>query len=162
MTTDTHTMQPLVTPRRHRRTGEGLITSYLHHNGKLGALVEVNCETDFVARTEIFTTLARQIAEHVAAAAPIAVTREALPADAVQFKRLGFEEEVRAAHKPEHLVAKIVEGKMEAYFSAVVLVDQRWVRDPAMTIADLVGEVANRTRENIQIRRFTRFHMGTA
>lgn len=148
--------------RANRRTSEGLIASYIHHNGKLAALIEVNCETDFVARTETFVTLAQQLAQHVAAAAPIAVTREALAPETIEAKRLEFENEVRAAGKPEALVAKIVAGKMEAYFGAVILVDQKWVREPKVTIADLINEVGAKTGENIQIRRFARFHMGIA
>ena len=148
--------------RANRRTSEGLIASYIHHNGKLAALVEVNCETDFVARTEAFVTLAQQLAQHVAAAAPIAVTRDALAPATIEAKRLEFENEVRAAGKPEPLVAKIVAGKMEAYFGTVVLVDQKWVREPKVTIADLINEVGAKTGENIQVRRFARFHMGIA
>jgi elongation factor Ts len=148
--------------RAHRRTAEGLIVSYTHHNGKLGALVEVNCETDFVARTEEFKTLARYLAEHVAAAAPIAVDRGQVPAEAVERKRETFVAQVRALGKPEQLAAKIVDGKMEAYFRTVVLMDQDWVREPNITIADLVQDVSTKTREVIRVRRFARFHMGIA
>jgi elongation factor Ts len=148
--------------RANRRMSEGLIASYIHHNGKLAALVEVNCETDFVARTDDFAILAQQLAEHIAAAAPIAVNREALAPDLIDAKRLAFENEVRAAGKPEPLVAKIVAGKLEAYFGDVILVDQKWVREPKIKIADLINEVGARTGENIQVRRFARFHMGIA
>jgi elongation factor Ts len=148
--------------RASRRTSEGLIASYIHHNGKLAALVEVNCETDFVARTDDFAILAQQLAEHIAAAAPIAVSREALAPDVIEAKRLAFEHEVRAAGKPEPLVAKIVAGKIEAYFGDVILVDQKWVREPKVKIADLINEVGAKTGENIQVRRFARFHMGIA
>ena len=148
--------------RANRRTSEGLIASYIHHNGKLAALVEVNCETDFVARTDDFAILAQQLAEHIAAAAPIAVSREALALDVIEAKRSAFESEVRAAGKPEPLVAKIVAGKLEAYFGDVILVDQKWVREPKVTIADLINEVGAKTGENIQVRRFARFHMGIA
>jgi elongation factor Ts len=145
-----------------RRTGEGLITSYTHHNGKLGVLVEVNCETDFVARTDEFKLLARQLAEHIAAAAPVAVDRDQMPADLVERKRQSFEEQVRALGKPEHLAPKIVDGKMEAYFRDVVLMDQEWVREPKVTIGALVAEVSVKTGEAIRVRRFARFHMGIA
>jgi elongation factor Ts len=148
--------------RANRRTSEGLIASYLHHNGKLAALVEVNCETDFVARTDDFAILAQQLAQHVAAAAPIAVSREALATETIDAKRLEFESEVRRAGKPEPLVAKIVAGKMEAYFGRVILLDQEWVREPKIKIADLINEVGAKTGENIQVRRFARFHMGIA
>jgi elongation factor Ts len=145
-----------------RRMTEGLILSYIHHNGKLGALVEVNCETDFLARTETFATLARHIAEHVAGAAPIAVDRHALPTEVVQRKRAEFEEQARAAGKPEALREKIVEGKMAAYFRDVALMNQPWVREPKLTVGDLVKQVSAETGETIHVRRFVRFHMGTA
>ena len=144
------------------RTGEGLIVSYIHHNGKLGVLVEVNCETDFLARTDEFAVLARQLAEHIAGAAPIVVEREHLSADVLDRKRHAFEEEMRSAGKPEQLVARIVDGKMDAYFRAVVLMDQAWVREPKITIADLVRGVSAKTGEAIRVRRFARFHMGIA
>jgi elongation factor Ts len=148
--------------RANRRTGEGLITSYTHHNGKLGVLVEVNCETDFVARTDDFRTLARYLAEHIAAAAPVAVDREQMPADLVERKRQGFEEQVRTLGKPKELAAKIVDGKMEAYFRTVVLMDQEWVREPGITIGQLVADTSAKTGEAIRVRRFARFHMGIA
>ena len=148
--------------RANRRTSEGLIASYIHHNGKLAALVEVNCETDFVARTDDFAILAQHLAQHIAAAAPIAVSRDALAPEVIEAKRLAFENEVRAAGKPEPLVAKIVAGKLEAYFGSVILMDQSWVREPKVKIADLIHEVGAKTGENIQVRRFARFHMGIA
>jgi elongation factor Ts len=148
--------------RTTRPTGEGLITSYVHHNGKIGVLLEVNCETDFVARTDDFRTLARHLAEHIAAAAPVAVDRDQMPADVVARKREGFEHQVRLLGKPEQLAKKIVDGKMEAYFRGVVLMDQAWVREPKLTIRDLVRDVSARTGEAIRVRRFARFHMGIA
>jgi len=148
-----------VDERVERPTGEGVIASYIHHNGRLGVLIEVNCETDFVAHTEEFGTLVRCLAEQVAGAAPIAVTRDALPATTVRQRRRAFENEVRA---PAHLAVRIVDNKMEAYFRSVVLMDQMWVRDPRMTVAELVQQTAASTGENIQVRRFVRFHMGIA
>ena len=122
-------------------------------------LIEVNCETDFVAHTEEFGTLVRYLAEQVAGAAPIAVTRDALPVTTVRQRRRAFENEVRA---PAHLAVRIVDNKMEAYFRSVVLMDQMWVREPRMTVAELVQQTASLTGENIQVRRFARFHMGLA
>jgi elongation factor Ts len=148
--------------RSTRRTGEGLMATYIHHNGKLAALVEVNCETDFVARTDDFAILAQQLAEHIAAAAPIAVSRDVLAPAVIEAKRLAFENEVRTAGKPESLIAKIVAGKIEAYFGDVILVEQKWVREPKIKVADLINEVGAKTGENIQVRRFARFHMGIA
>jgi elongation factor Ts len=145
-----------------RVTGEGLITTYAHHNGKIGVLLEVNCETDFVARTDEFRTLARYLAEQVAATAPIAVDREQMPADLVERKRQLFEAQVHALGKPQHLAATILDGKMDAYFRDVVLMDQAWVREPKITIADLVKRVSVETGEAVRVRRFARFHMGIA
>jgi elongation factor Ts len=151
-----------VDDRVERPTSEGVIASYVHHNGKLGVLIEVNCETDFVARTDEFRTLVRYLAEQVAGAAPIAVTRDVLPVETVRRRRRAFEQEVRASGKPAHLAVRIVDGKMDAYFRSVVLMDQMWVREPGITIAELVQQTAVRTGENIQVRRFARFHMGIA
>ena len=148
-----------VDERVERPTGEGVIASYIHHNGRLGVLIEVNCETDFVAHTEEFGTLVRYLAEQVAGAAPIAVTRDALPLATVRQRRRAFENEVRA---PAHLAVRIVDNKMEAYFRSVVLMNQMWVRDPGITIADLMQQTSVLTGENIQVRRFARFHMGIA
>lgn len=148
--------------RIERPTGEGLIASYVHHNGRLGVLIEVNCETDFVARTEEFRIIVRHLAEQVAGAAPIAVTRDALPPETVAQRRQAFEHEVRASRKPAHLAARIVDGKMEAYFRSVVLMEQAWVRDSGITIAELVQQATVWSGENIQVRRFARFHMGIA
>jgi elongation factor Ts len=151
-----------VESRGERPTSEGVISSYVHHNGKLGVLIEVNCETDFVARTLEFGTLVRCLAEQVAGAAPIAVTRDALPVDTVAQRRRAFEDEVRVSGKPAHLAVRIIVGKMDAYFRSVVLMDQMWVREPGITVAELVRQTSARTGENIQVRRFARFHMGIA
>ena len=151
-----------VQDRIERPTSEGVIASYVHHNGKLGVLIEVNCETDFVARTEDFGTLVRFLAEQVAGAAPIAVTRDALPPETVARRRRAFEAEVRSTGKPAHLAIRIVDGKMDAYFRSVVLMDQAWVRNSDITVAELIRQASARTGENIQVRRFARFHMGIA
>jgi elongation factor Ts len=145
-----------------RKTTEGIIGSYVHHNGKLAALVELKCETDFVARTDGFRELARQLAEHVAAAAPLAVEVDALPADLVDEKRRAIETEVRASGKPPHLVEKIVDGKMDAWLSDSVLMRQPWIREPKRTIADLVKEAGARVGEHVQVLRFTRLQMNDA
>ncbi|HVX41541.1 MAG TPA: hypothetical protein VHB25_18425 [Gemmatimonadaceae bacterium] len=149
-------------PRTGRRTAEGLIVSYIHHNGKLGALVEVNCETDFVARTDEFRELARRLAEQVAATAPVAVDLDAIPFELLERKREAYEQETRLANKPEHLVPKIVAGKIDAFLRDVTLLEQPWVREPGMRVRELVDDVAAKTGENIQVRRFSRFHMGLA
>jgi elongation factor Ts len=141
---------------------EGLVGSYIHHNGRVGVIVELNCETDFVARTEDFKTLAKAIAEHIAAAAPIAVDKDQIPAEKVESERRIFVEQVKESGKPAHLVDKIVEGKLEAFYKEVCLLNQPWVRDDKKTIGELVKELSGKTGENIQVRRFARFKIGEA
>ncbi|HJR67926.1 MAG TPA: translation elongation factor Ts [Gemmatimonadaceae bacterium] len=146
--------------RAGRTTSEGVITSYIHPPGKIGVLVELNCETDFVARTDDFKTLAREIAMHIASAAPLAVDKDGVPPDAVDRERRIAEEQVRASGKPDHLVPKIVEGKLESYYKQVALLSQPWIREDKKTIGDLVKEASSRLGENVQVRRFVRFQMG--
>lgn len=143
-------------------TSEGIIGSYVHHNGKIAVLVELNCETDFVARTDDFKELARLVAEHVAAAAPLGVDKDSVPSDTVEKERAIFAEQVRASGKPDHLIDKIVEGKVEAYYKDVALMHQAWVREPKKTIGDLVKETSARVGENIRVRRFVRYQLGEA
>ena len=143
-----------------KQTSEGQITSYIHHNGKVGVLVEVNCETDFVARTDDFKTLAREIALHIASAAPLSVDKDGVPSDAVDREKRIFEEQARESGKPENIIAKMVEGKVESYYKEVVLLSQPWIREPKKTVGDLVKEASARVGENIQVRRFVRFQMG--
>jgi elongation factor Ts len=146
--------------RSGKQTSEGIITSYIHHNGKVGVLVEVNCETDFVARTDDFKQLAREIALHIASAAPISVDREGLSPDKVAVERRIAEEQGRASGKPDNIVQRMVEGKVEAYYKDVCLMQQPWIREPKKTIGDLVKEASAKVGENIQVRRFVRFQMG--
>ena len=143
-----------------KQTSEGIISSYIHHNGKVGVLVEVNCETDFVARTDDFKQLVKFIAEHIAAAAPVAVDKDSVPAEKVERERKIFEQQVRESGKPENLIDKIVSGKVEAFYKDVALVHQEWVREPKKTIGDLIKEASAKLGENIQVRRFVRFQMG--
>src|SRR3954469_15884285 len=146
--------------RSDRKAGEGVIGNYIHHNGKIAVLVEINCETDFVARTDDFQQLGKWVAEHVAAAAPLAVDKDQVPADKVESERRIFVEQVKAEGKPEHMIDKIVEGKVQAYYKDVALMHQAWVRDPKKTIGDLVKEVSAKTGENVQVRRFVRYQLG--
>ena len=148
--------------RAGRQTKEGMIANYVHHNGKIAVLVELNCETDFVARTEDFQQLGKWLAEHVAAAAPIAVDKDAVPQDKVESERRIFVEQVKAEGKPDHMIDKIVEGKIQAFYKDVALLHQAWVREPKKTIGDLVKEVSAKTGENIQGRRFVRYQLGEA
>jgi elongation factor Ts len=146
--------------RADRKAGEGVIGSYIHHNGKVAVLVEVNCETDFVARTDEFKDLGKSIAEHIAAAAPIAVDKDEVPAAKIESERRIYEQQVRESGKPENMIAKIVDGKVEAYYKDVCLLYQPWVREPKKTIGELVKEVSARTGENIKVRRFVRYQLG--
>ena len=146
--------------RTGKQTSEGVIGSYIHHNGKVGVMVEINCETDFVARTDDFKQLVKHVAEHIAAAAPVAVDKDQVPQDKVERERRIFVEQVKESGKPDHLIEKIVSGKVEAYYKDVALVHQAWVREPKKTVGDLIKESSARLGENIQVRRFVRFQMG--
>jgi elongation factor Ts len=146
--------------RLSKEAREGLIVSYIHHDGKLGVLVEVNCETDFVARNPEFRTLVQDIAMHIGAAAPVAVDKDSVPPDRVDKERRLFEEQVRESGKPAHLLDKIVAGKVEAFYKDVALIHQAWVRDPKKTIGDLITEFSAKVGERIVVRRFTRFRVG--
>ena len=148
--------------RAGRQVKEGVIANYLHHNGKVAVLVELNCETDFVARTDDFQQLGKWIAEHIAAAAPIAVDKDQVPPEKVESERRIFHEQVKAEGKPEHMIDKIVEGKLQAFYKDVALMHQEWVREPKKTIGDLVKETSAKTGENVQIRRFVRYQLGEA
>ena len=149
--------------RAGREVKEGLVQSYIHHNGKLGVLVEVNCETDFVARNEDFRNLVKAIAEHIAAGVPapaVAVTREQVPADLVERERRIFTEQAAESGKPQNIIEKMVQGRVDKFYKEVVLLDQPWVRDDSRTIGDLVREASSKTGENIVVRRFARFQIG--
>ena len=146
--------------RSGRQTKEGMIGSYIHHNGKIAVLVELNCETDFVARTEDFQQLGKWVAEHIAAAAPLAIDKDQVPAEKVESERRIFVEQVKSEGKPDHMIDKIVEGKIQAFYKDVALLHQAWVREPKKTIGDLVKEVSAKTGENVQVRRFVRYQLG--
>ena len=148
--------------RAGRTASEGVIGHYLHHNGKIAVLVELNCETDFVARNEEFVQVARYLAEHIAAAAPIAVDKESIPPEKVEQERRIFVEQVKQSGKPANMIEKIVDGKIEAYYKDVALLHQAWVREPKKTVGDLVKELSAKTGENIQVRRFVRYQLGEA
>jgi len=148
--------------RAGRTAAEGLISSYIHHNGKIGVLVEVNCETDFVARTDDFKGLVKSVAEHIAATAPLAVDKDQIPAEKVASERRIYTEQVKESGKPANLVDKIVDGKLEAFFKENCLLSQPWVRDDKKTVGDLVKEMSGKTGENIVVKRFVRFGMGEA
>jgi elongation factor Ts len=146
--------------REGKAASQGTIGTYVHHNGKVGVMVELNCETDFVANTPEFKQLARDLALHIASAAPLAVTHEQIPADLVERERSVFMAEVAEQGKPENMRAKIVEGKMKKFYQESALLDQQFVKDPDKTIRDLVTEVSAKTGERVQVARFARFQLG--
>jgi elongation factor Ts len=147
--------------RGERVASEGTIQTYVHHNAKIGVIVEVDCETDFVARNDDFVAFAREVASHIAAAAPRWVSRDDVPAETSEAERRIFEQE--AADKPEEIRAKIAGGKLEKWFSEVVLLDQQHVnadKHEGRTIGELQHQIAATTGENVVIKRFDRFVVG--
>ncbi len=146
--------------RAGRSAAQGLIVSYIHHNAQVGVLLEVNCETDFVARTEGFQQLARDIALHIASADPIAVNPEDIPAELVERERRIAEEQVAAEGKPENLRPKIVEGKIKKFIAERTLLEQPYVKDDSKTVGQLVKEVSGKVGEAVQVKRFVRFKIG--
>jgi elongation factor Ts len=148
------------TKKAGRSTNEGLIGHYIHMGGKIGVLVEVQCESDFVARTDDFQALAREIAMHVAAASPQYVRREDVPADVLDRERSIYRSQMEGQNKPAAVIDKIIEGKLSSFYEQVCLLDQPSVRDPKMTIGQLVQAAIAKMGENIAIPRFARFKLG--
>jgi elongation factor Ts len=148
--------------RAGRATNNGLIGHYIHMGGKVGVLVEVNCETDFVARTDDFQALAKEIAMHIAAADPKFVRREDIPADVLEKEREIYRAQFAGSGKPANVIDKIVEGKLESYYAQVCLLDQPSVRDPNVTIHQMVTAATAKTGENVAVARFARFKLGEA
>ncbi len=143
-----------------RAANEGVIGSYIHAGSKLGVLVEVNCESDFVARTDEFQSLVRDIAMHIAAADPRYATREEVSADDVEKERQIQKDRAVADGKPEQVIDKIVDGRMGKFYEEIVLVDQPFVKDPATSVGDLITATIAKLGENIAVGRFTRFKVG--
>ncbi|MCZ6507191.1 MAG: translation elongation factor Ts [Acidobacteria bacterium] len=143
-----------------RAAAEGVVGSYIHAGGKIGVLVELNCETDFVARTEDFQQLVRDIAMHIAAADPRFTRREEVTEETLAQEREIFRAQALESGKPEQIVDRIVDGKMEKFYSQNVLLDQAFIKDPDKTVHDVVTEAVARLGENIQLRRFARFKLG--
>jgi len=148
--------------RAGRTAAQGVVVSYIHHNGQVGVLVELNCETDFVARTEGFQQLARDIALHVASADPIGIAPEDIPADLLERERRIAEEQAAAEGKPENVRAKIVEGKIKKFVAERTLTEQPYVRDDTKTVGQLIKEVSGKVGEAVSVRRFARFKVGEA
>ena len=146
--------------RAGRTTAQGVVGQYVHTGGQVGVLIEVNCESDFVARTDDFQTLVREVAMHVAAASPVCVRREQVPADDLERERDIVRAQFQDSNKPPHIIDKIVEGKLNSYYEQVVLLDQPSIRDPKTTIGGLVNAAIAKLGENITIARFARFKVG--
>jgi elongation factor Ts len=139
---------------------EGLVSSYIHAGGKIGVLVEVNCETDFVAKTEDFQTFVKNIAMQIAAANPQYLRREEIPAEVLEKERRIYRTQALDSGKPEKVIDKIIGGKMERFYSEVCLLEQTYIKDSDLTVKDVMDAMIAKVGENINIRRFTRFQLG--
>lgn len=146
--------------RAERSANEGTVGSYVHHGGRIAVLVELNCETDFVANTDEFQGLARDLAMHVAASNPLAVSEDDIASEVVERERQVYLEQVRNEGKPEHIQEKIIEGKLRKFFEETTLLNQPFVKNPDQTIEELITQVAAKTGEKIQVARFARFEVG--
>jgi len=143
-----------------REVREGVIMTYVHPGNRLGVMVEVNCETDFVAKTDDFITLSKNIAMQIAATNPVAVQREDIPEDVINKEKDIYRTQVKNEKKPDHVIEKIVQGKLEKYFQEVVLIDQSFVKDQNKTVKEYLMEVSGKLGERISLRRFYRFQLG--
>jgi len=143
-----------------RETKEGQIYAYIHPGGKIGVLVEVNCETDFTARTEDFKNFVKDIAMQIAAQNPIAIKREDIPPEVIEKEKEIYASQAREEGKPEKVIEKIVEGKLKKFFTEACLLEQPFIKNPDITVQDLLNELIAKTGENIVIRRFVRYQLG--
>jgi|SRR5688572_25630372 elongation factor Ts len=146
--------------RAEREVKEGVIASYVHMGGKVAVLVEVNCETDFVSRNDAFQQLGRDLAMHIAAMSPLAISAEGISPDVIERERGVYAEQVKNEGKPEKMWDKIVEGKLNKFYKESTLLEQPFVKDPDRTVKELITEVAAKTGENIVVRRFVRYALG--
>ena len=146
--------------RAGRATAQGVIGSYIHMGGRIGVLVEVNCESDFVARTDDFNNLVKEVAMHIAAADPKWVRREEVPAEAIEKEKAIYRAQMENSGKPANVLDKIIEGKLGSFYSQFVLLDQPSIRDGSVTVSQIVAQATAKTGENIQINRFVRYRMG--
>lgn len=146
--------------RADREASEGLIGTYVHHNGRLAVMVELNCETDFVARNDQFIELAKDLAMHVAMANPRYLSRDDIPADVLNAEKDTLQRQIVDEGKPEHIAEKIVEGRLDKFVSEITLLEQAYIKDDKKSISDLLAEAVATIGENIQIRRFSRFAIG--
>jgi len=148
------------TKRSSKAAKDGVIASYIHMGGKIGVLVEVNCETDFVAKTDDFRLLAKELTMHIAAANPRYLKSEDIPPDVLEREKEIYKSQALAERKPEKIWDKIIEGKLKKYYEDVCLLDQKFIKDTAITVGTLVSNMIAKTGENIVIRRFIRFQLG--
>jgi len=150
----------LATRKEGRVAAEGLVGSYIHGGGKIGVLVELNCETDYVARTKEFQDLLKDVAMQVAASNPRYIRREDVPEDELERERQIYQQQAIELGKPEKVMSKIVDGKVERFYSEVCLLEQEFIKDPDRQVGDLIKDVVARLGENVQVRRFMRYHIG--
>jgi elongation factor Ts len=146
--------------RSTKETREGLISSYVHSGSKLGVLLELNCETDFVARTSEFSQLAKELAMQIAAMDPLWITPEDVPEEVIEKEKGIYRKQIQQAGKPEKVVEKIVQGRLEKYFAQVCLLEQSYIKDPKLKVKDLLAESIAKLGENIRVGRFARFKVG--
>jgi elongation factor Ts len=146
--------------RAGRETSEGTVQSYIHMGGKIGVLVEVNCESDFVAKTDDFLEFTKNIAMHIAAANPLGLTSEDIPEEVVERERQIYRDQALEMGKPEKMLDKIVDGKINKFYKESCLMSQPYIRDPKLTVTDVLNDVIAKIGENIQISRFARFQIG--
>lgn len=146
--------------RAGRATSEGVIETYIHAGGKLGVMVEVGCETDFVAKNDGFIEFAKNIAMHIAASSPVSIKREEVPEELIERERNIYKQQALDSGKPENIVDKIVTGKMDRFYSESCLMEQKFVKDPDLSIQDILNQLVATLGENISIKRFARFQVG--
>ena len=150
-----------VSKKAERVAKEGMVECYIHPGSRVGALIELNCETDFVARTEDFQALAKDLALHIAASNPLYVNTTDIPAEVIEKEKEIYKEQMNTAGKPEEVVAKILDGKLGKFYEEVCLLEQPYVKNPDIKIKDLVAQAVAKMGENVQIRRFARFVLGS-
>lgn len=146
--------------RADRATSEGVVETYIHAGGKLGVMVEVGCETDFVAKNSDFQDFAKNVAMHIAAASPISIKREEVPEDLLERERNIYKQQALDSGKPENILEKIISGKVEKYYAEICLMEQKYVKNPDLSIQDLLNELIAKLGENISVKRFARFQIG--
>jgi elongation factor Ts len=146
--------------RAGRATSQGVIETYIHAGGKLGVMVEIDCETDFVAKTDAFKGFARDLAMHIAAANPVAITREEVPENVISREKEIYIQQALDSGKPKNIIEKMVTGKMEKFLADICLLEQKFVKDPERSIQDMLTDMVGKIGENISIKRFSRFQVG--